>query len=243
MAASKNPKKGIEPHPLVAALQPDPKKPPARTVKLLGFVGEAPESGTARLWLDTELVNYVDVPTTAILHSTELPNEAGTLLWVAADSQLTYGSTADAATIGAFLSGAIASRHLPTAATGFMGGGSDSPVPAMGSLPLLCNTHEGCTPSKGCQTQFGSPCGSLPGACPSSVGAGCSGASRSCPSATCPSVTPCASAVCAPTTGACFTHTNQCPTSPARCHQTINPVCIDPGTFNVCHTIPVYGCG
>ena len=67
--------KGIPHHPLVAALASDPSKPPEKATKLFGYPGPAAEKGSTRLWTDTDLTTYVDVPDEAILHSQTLPDD------------------------------------------------------------------------------------------------------------------------------------------------------------------------
>lgn len=151
MAESKKSKRNIEPHPLVAALQPDPSKPPMRTVKLFGYPGTSADTSATRLWLDSDLLNYVDIPSGAIQHSVALPDEGGTIVWLSPDTQLTYGSTTDAATVGRFLTGSIASSHLGGAASAYSTGTPQSPVPEgislaapCNSLPLICNPSAAC---------------------------------------------------------------------------------------------------
>lgn len=156
MAESKKTSRDLEPHPLVAALQPDPKKPPTRTVKLFGFPGKAADAATTRLWLDTDLVNYVDIPTSAVHYSTTLPDDGGSILWVAVDAQLAYGSTASSAAPADFLSGSIASQHF-----GGLPPGGPTPVP-----PTILG-----------------PCPTLLQACPT-IGITCPSQIRICPSTT-----------------------------------------------------------
>jgi hypothetical protein len=157
MAVSKKPKREIEPHPLVAALQPDPSKPPMRTVKLFGFPGTSMDPSMTRLWLDTDLLNYVDIPSDEIHHSMALPDDGGTIVWVSPDAQLTYGSTTDAATAGQFLTGAIASSYFAGAASASAAGTRQGPVPegiSLGgpcnSLPVVCNPSIACPSQIGC---------------------------------------------------------------------------------------------
>ncbi len=148
------PKKGPAVHPLVKALNPDPTKPPTRALKLIGLPGESPSADTTRLWLDADLTSYVDIPNEAILYSSELPDDAGTILWVAADATLTHGSVTSHAAQADFLVGEIATTHL----AGAMGGaapGGQQPLPPV-TAPSVC----GVCPSRGV------PCVSLP-LCPS----------------------------------------------------------------------------
>jgi hypothetical protein len=114
---SKTPK--IQPHPLVEALNPNPADPPRATVKLLGLPGASTSGDHTRLWLDGDLTSYVDIPDEDILHSKTLPDDAGTVLWVAAEAQLSYGSVSSHATQAGFLAGSITATHL--AGTGSAG--------------------------------------------------------------------------------------------------------------------------
>ena len=106
-------------HPLVAALNPDPSKPPRRTVKLYGLPGDSPGTGETRLWLDPDLTSYVDVPAESIAYSKTLDDDAGTILWVDADATLSFGSVTSHAAQADFLTGSITSTqlaaHLPAA--------------------------------------------------------------------------------------------------------------------------------
>jgi hypothetical protein len=167
------PKVGL--HPLVQALNPDPAKPPQRAVKLFGLPGASPTAGETRLWLDSELTSYVDIPDDAILYSKELPDDAGTVVWAAVDAKLTYGSVTSHATQADFLSGAITSAHLAGAAAG--PGGAAGPVPtppvtlpsACGvcpSLPGACVSLPFC-PSEAMPPSHCLPCPTQPGRCPS----------------------------------------------------------------------------
>jgi hypothetical protein len=104
--------KGVPHHPLVEALASDPSKPPRRATKLLGFPGPASESNATRLWFDADLTTYVDVPNEAILHSKELDEDQGTVLWVDPAATLTYSRTESHEVQADFLAGPIAQRNL-----------------------------------------------------------------------------------------------------------------------------------
>jgi hypothetical protein len=108
--------KGIPHHPLVAALASDPSKPPEKATKLFGYPGPAAEKGSIRLWLDTDLTTYVDVPDAAILHSQTLPDDQGTWLWVDPEAKLTVSSTQSHEVQADFLGGSIAEGNLAAAA-------------------------------------------------------------------------------------------------------------------------------
>lgn len=156
--AGKPPKVGQ--HPLVEALVPDPGKPPQQALKLFGLPGASPAAGQTRLWLDAGLTSYVDVPDDAILYAKELPDDAGTILWVTVDADLAYGSVSSHAAQAGFLGGAIASAHLGGAVPSQAGAG---PLPPLPTFPSGCG---------GCPTQLGGPCQSLP-VCPTRAPSQC----------------------------------------------------------------------
>lgn len=108
--------KDIPHHPLVAALAPDPDKPPARATKLFGYPGPASGDGAVRLWLSTDLTSYVEVPSEAIIHSQTLKNDQGTRLWVEPSAKLTYSSAQSHEVEAEFLGGSIAEGNLAAAA-------------------------------------------------------------------------------------------------------------------------------
>lgn len=197
MADSKKTDRNLEPHPLVAALQPDPNKPPVRTVKLFGFPGKPTDAATTRLWLDTDLINYVDIPTGAIHYSTTLPDDAGSVVWVAVDAQLAYGSTAASGATADFLSGTIANQQLGR----MFPGGGPTPIPptVLGPCPSL-------------------PCPTVAQQCPS-LGAICPSMTQICASRLCPSHP----LLChtlpgnCPTVFHCPSHQIICQTHPAVC--------------------------
>lgn len=220
---------------MVEALVPDPGKPPRQTLKLLGLPGASPTTGSTRLWLDADLTSYVDVPDDAILYAKELPDDAGTILWVSVDANLAYGSVSSHAAQAGFLGGAIASAHLGGAVPGQ---GPAAPMATPPTFPSVCG---------GCPTQLGGPCQSLPVCptqapsqctpcftvnagcltvgCPSVLGHLCQTQPPICPpvtqAATCPSqLHPCLTvANCPPThTGACPSVHVLCPTPTALLH-------------------------
>src|SRR5215203_4519817 len=118
MAEQRRPGRGkaIPHHPLVEALAADPNKPPTRATKLFGFPGPAAEAKATRLWLDSELTSYVEVPDEAILHSQTLESDQGTILWVQPDARLTHSTTASQEVQADFLGGSIAPGNIKAAA-------------------------------------------------------------------------------------------------------------------------------
>jgi hypothetical protein len=168
--AAKRP--NVDAHPLVKALVPDPSKPPTPSVKLIGLPGDSPDSGATRLWLDESLTAYVDVPTASVLHSQVLPDDAGTILWVARDAQLTYGTVATQSAEASFLSGQITSSHMAGAAAA--AGVAPTPITPRPSLVMPCPSttvpcqvsfHFTCPTPTALHTHL-PPCPSLP-ICPS----------------------------------------------------------------------------
>ncbi len=104
--------KGVPHHPLVEALASDPNQPPKKATRLFGYPGPAADAKSTRLWLDTELTSYVDVPDDAILHSQTLDNDEGTNLWVDPAATLTQSATQEQEVQADFLAGSIAQGNL-----------------------------------------------------------------------------------------------------------------------------------
>jgi hypothetical protein len=200
----------VEPHPLVKALNPDPAKPPQRTTKLFGYPGDSPEEGATRLWLDLDLTSYVDVPNEAFLYSQTLPDDAGTILWVAADAKLGFGSVSSHAVQAEFVTGALLTAHMATAQpSGFPG----QPVAGIQPTPPAtiagCQSHFGPCPTPTAVT--GVCCHSQFGPCQSQVGP-------------CLTLSPTIAICCQTNIGPCHTRTFQCPTQPAICfHSQVTP--------------------
>jgi hypothetical protein len=202
MPAARGKGSSIQAHPMVEALNPDPSKPPVRTVKLFGFPCNSPTANQTRLWLDSELTSYVDIPNDAILYAKELPDEGGSVVWVEADAELSYGSVSSHTAQAGFLTGAITSAHLGPAAAGGAGVGPLPPQPIVtGPSACACPSHA-------------TPCVSLP-VCPSEamLPSHCT----LCPSQVCPSHPPCPSVPCPSHTTPCLSHV-PCPSVPCPSH-------------------------
>jgi hypothetical protein len=223
MASSKSSK--VETHPLVAALQKDSTQPPKRTVQLFGYPGPAPESESTRLWLSTDLVSYVDVPNSAILHSRKLPDDAGTILWVATDAKLEYGTSSDASAVGNFLSGPIASQHLRNAAIAIAAnptlGGGGFTMGGQCITKVECPSFNPCV-THGCTTDY---CPTHTNQCGGITTGACGGASHlvvcNATHAGCATVGGCPS-----TPDVCYTrYPYHCPSQPPFCRGTVNPIC------------------
>jgi hypothetical protein len=99
-------------HPLPAALASDSSRAPKKATRLFGYPGLAANAKSTRLWLDTDLTSYVDVPDDAILHSQTLENDEGTILWVDLAATLTHVTPRAQEVQAEFLGGAIAEGNL-----------------------------------------------------------------------------------------------------------------------------------
>lgn len=225
-AAPKKPTGGDPPpvHPLVKALNPDPTKPPVRALKLFGLPGESPSADQTRLWLDDGLTSYVDVPNDSILYSNTLPDDAGTIVWVAPDAALTYGSVTSHEAQAEFLTGAIATTHLVGATGAAPGFGGPVPTPPVSLFPSQCG-----------------PCASVALACPPSLPICPSEAMA--PSHCGPCATrfgPCLSLPFCPSEAMAPSHCGPCPTRFGPCHSL--PFCptetCPPSHLGVCPTHP-----
>lgn len=108
---------GLQQHPLVDALRPDPNQPPPDVTVLQGFLGKSPTDGAWRLYLTSALDEYVEIAESNILHSQTLPDGAGTIVWVPKSLSLSHIKTHSQQVQADFLSGAIAARALPTTAS------------------------------------------------------------------------------------------------------------------------------
>lgn len=98
--------------PVVEALVPDPAQGPPATAVLYGHVGNSPDPGVWRLYLTDDLGEYVDIPEGEILHSQQLGEGRGTLVWVSRSAALHYVRVRSQQVQAGFLSGAITSGNL-----------------------------------------------------------------------------------------------------------------------------------
>ncbi len=240
MPAPKRP--NVDAHPLVKALVPDPTQPPTPSVKIAGPPGDSPNSGATRVWLDEGLTAYVDVPKDSVLHSQVLADGGGTVLWVAHDATLTYGTVASQSAEAAFLSGQITSSHMAGAVPG--GGATPTPITPRPSLVAPCASAAACQPSVHflCPTPTVlhthiAPCFSLP-VCPSET----MPASHCAP---CPSIAGCTPSVAGAhclfsiPVWACPPSRVDCPTfahcsSPGLCNASLIHICPTPSALGRC---------
>ena len=87
------PKPSAERASFVRDIVTDPKAVPD-VMLLCGYLGASSEEGHERLYLSPDLTNYVEVPTTAILHQMAVPQaqdpHGGVTLWEKKDAALIY---------------------------------------------------------------------------------------------------------------------------------------------------------
>src|SRR5438445_7994483 len=149
MAAQKQPpaeepSPHLDEHALVKALVPDPSQGPPNATVLQGFLGKSPTNGVWRLYLSSALDEYVEIPEEDILHTQELPDGQGTLVWVPKSLNLQHVKTQSQQVQAEFLSGSIAAGRLAA--------GAPSPLP-LGVIPrptppIVASVHMICpTPS------------------------------------------------------------------------------------------------
>jgi len=88
----------------------DPKAVPD-VMLLYGYLGASSEEDHERLYLSPDLTNYVEVPTSAILHQMAAPKEqdphGGVTLWVKKDAALVYRMAPAADAVAHYFAGAI----------------------------------------------------------------------------------------------------------------------------------------
>jgi hypothetical protein len=174
----------------VSKIVTDPKNPPA-TLLLKGFIGASSEKGYVRLYLDTELSDYVEIPEQAILHSQEIPKEkspiGGSYIWIQRDASVIHGPVVADRTKASFLEGRIMAGQ-PLAA---------APLPQTITGAICGTIIDGCTDAgPKCPTTVGLKCPTIAGkTCPDPcTGSGpvCTHSGPNCPTFqgnTCPAPT------------------------------------------------------
>jgi len=216
----------------VAKIVTDPKNPP-NTLLLKGYIGASSEEGYIRLYLDTELSDYVEIPEAAILYSLEIPKEkspiGGSYLWIQRDATVIHGPIVAERRSASFLEGRI---------MGNLGHGA--PVPLLNTLsgPGCGTIIDGCTDvGPKCPTSVGKTC---PDPCTGS-GPVCTQSGPNCQTlaghAGCTS-----SGVHCPTQAGNPSCTQSGPSCPTKAG---NATCVDPAcTSNGpnCPTTPLYTC-
>ncbi len=104
--------------PMVAALVPDPSQGAPNAAILHGYLGRSTTEGVWRLYLSVELDRYVELPEDEILHTKQLPDDGGTLVWVRKDLALNVVRPEARQVQAEFLGGPIAGSRLRRAAPG-----------------------------------------------------------------------------------------------------------------------------
>jgi hypothetical protein len=167
----------LEQHPLVEALMPDPSQGPPNATALQGFLGKSTSEGVWRLYLTVALDEYVEIAEADILHSRQLPDDQGTVVWVPKTLQLQHIRTQAQQVQADMLSGALAAANLPTTVGpvgGFAGPVPTPPIPIPTSAQFLCPTPSAvgrCGPLTlpFCPSEAMIRCPTLPIACRSEI--------------------------------------------------------------------------
>jgi len=97
---------------LAEALVPDPSAAPPDAVVLHGWVGNSTDPSRLRLYTTNDMRSYVEIPEAEVLHSQQLPDDQGTVVWVPRSLVLKQHTTQSAEVQAQFLSGGIAAAHL-----------------------------------------------------------------------------------------------------------------------------------
>jgi len=154
----------------------DPKTVPD-VMLLYGYLGASSEEDHERLYLSPDLTNYVEVPTSAILHQMAASKEQdpceGVTLWVKKDAALVYKMAPAAEALAHYFAGAIAGgaaagpQPVPLDAP-YMGGQTLHPH----ICTVQCNTrYPYCgTVTPGCS--YGASCWCLPPVAVAAMAAG-----------------------------------------------------------------------
>jgi hypothetical protein len=157
-------------HPLVEALVPDPTTGVRPTTVLVGFLGNSAQPDHRRLYLTSALDQWVEIATEDILYTRDLPDDAGTQVWVPKDAKLDYHRQAPLSVEAQFLTGSIARQALPRtfgrsvqAAPQMMpsfGWGGNCPLPTDVGPRCGSNTRSDCLPCGSDTRSDCLPCGS-----------------------------------------------------------------------------------
>jgi len=227
----------------VSKIVTDPKNPP-NTILLRGFIGASSEEDYVRLYLDSELSDYMEIPEAAILYSQDVPKEksplGGSYLWIQRDASMIHGPVVAERPKASFLEG----RIMTTQACATAG-----PIPPQTFTGPRCGTiADGCTDAgPKCPTQV-----TCPAPCPTRTGTTCPAPScthfgPNCPTSegiTCPA--PCTqNGPNCQTTPATTCSGPNCPTTPGatcsgpNCPTTPDTTCCGPN----CPTFPANTCG
>lgn len=99
---------GLQQHPLVDALLPDPLQASPNARRIVGYLGRSASSGVWRLYLSPNLDRYAEIPAADILHAQQLPGDEGTAVWVRRGVRLQYVAVQTRQVEADYLSGPIA---------------------------------------------------------------------------------------------------------------------------------------
>ncbi len=205
----------------VSKIVTDPKNPP-NTLLLKGFIGASSEAGHIRLYMDSALSDYVEIPESAVLYAQQLTKEesplGGSNVWIQRDASLIHGPILAARPKASFLEGRIMTTH----ACAVQG------RPFLPKTVMITCTDVGPCPTDAC-TNFGPKCHTqtvvtCPAPCPIPTQSG-----TTCP-APCP--TPTLDGPNCPTTPGFTCSGPSCPT-------TADTTCCGP----LCPTFPANTCG
>jgi hypothetical protein len=210
----------------VSKIVNDPKNPP-NTLLLKGYIGASSEEGYIRLYLDSELSDYVEIPEASILHSQEIPKDkspiGGSYVWIQRDAKVIHGPVVTDRPKASFLEGRIMATTQACPAE------VAAPLALTISGPGCGTIIDGCTDAgPKCPTTVlktcGDPCTSVGPSCPTKPTI-CTQSGPSCPTK--------------PGNPSCTQSGPSCPTKPgnATC---VDPVCTSNGPN--CPTTPVYTC-
>jgi hypothetical protein len=125
----------------------DPNNVP-EVILVYGYLGASSEADHERLYLSTDLANYVEIPSSAILHRLAAPQEqdphGGVTLWVRKDAKLIYKMALAVQALAHYFTGQIQARAAlasapqptPPAAAPDLGAGPPGPI-ALGNSPFI----------------------------------------------------------------------------------------------------------
>lgn len=99
---------GLQQHPLVDALVPDPSQVAPNARRIVGYLGRSSSTGVWRLYLSQNLDRYVEIPEADILHTQQLPGTQGTAVWVRRGIRFQYVQVQVSQVEADYLSGPIA---------------------------------------------------------------------------------------------------------------------------------------
>jgi hypothetical protein len=103
----------------ISKIVTDPKQVPD-TLMLSGYLGASSEDKHTRLYFDTNLSSYVEIPDDGILHTQDYPADAspfgGSYLWIKKDAVIVHGKANAERTKAKFLEGPIVNDYMNVAA-------------------------------------------------------------------------------------------------------------------------------